>query len=453
MSPDALRSAAAGPLPVMILGAGLTGLSASYHLRRAGVPHRIVEKSASPGGHAVTIEEVGYRFDRTGHLLHLRDPEMRALVLEWLGPGGYVELQRRSAVYSHGVYTRYPFQANAFGLPKQVAYECVLGFVKAQLEPSARPPANFEEFCLARFGEGISRHFMIPYNARLWGVPAREITAEWCSRFVPIPKVEDVLAGAVGLEGPELGYNARFIYPRLGIGALVEKLAERAGPVETGLAPTAIDLGAREVIFGDVAVPYDELVSTLPLPTLLALATELPPEVRAAASRLRSTELYYLDVALNTPCEKPYHWVYVPEAKYPFYRVGSYSHFSAAMAPPGKGSLYVELADRAAPDLATLLPRVAEALVEMGMIRAPEAIRFARLRHLEHAYVIFDHEHYASLATVRRHLDSVGVLSTGRYGGWNYSSMEDALVFGREAARTVLARLDARDARAAERAS
>ena len=79
-------------------------------------------------------------------------------------------------------------------------------------------PNNFEEFCLAHFGEGISRHFMIPYNTRLWGVHPSEITADWCSRFVPLPRLEDVIAGAVGMNDRELGYNVRFVYPRLGIG-------------------------------------------------------------------------------------------------------------------------------------------------------------------------------------------------------------------------------------------
>jgi hypothetical protein len=90
--------------------------------------------------------------------------------------------------------------------------------------------------------------------------------------------------------------------------------------------------------------------------------------------------MYYLDVALNGPCNKPLHWVYVPEAQYPFYRVGCYSNFSAAMAPPGKANLYVELADRSPPDMATLVPEVARGLVEMGLIDVPEAVRFARLR-------------------------------------------------------------------------
>jgi protoporphyrinogen oxidase len=429
--------------PVAILGAGLTGMAAAFHLGRAGVPHRVFERLPFPGGHAITVEEQGYRFDRTGHLLHLRDAETRALALGWLG-GDHVEIERRSAIWSNGTYTRYPFQANTFGLPPAVAYECLRGFIDAHFAPHKPRPTNFEEFCLAHFGEGISRQFMIPYNTRLWGVHPREITADWCARFVPLPKLEDVLAGAVGMNDRELGYNARFVYPRLGIGQLTDGLAravasmrarEDAPALELGRAPVAVDWRARELVFGDEVVRYDVLISSAPLPALVRLLPGAPRAVSEAGARLRCTHLHYLDVALDGPCNKPLHWVYVPEAKYPFYRVGCYSNFSAAMAPPGKASLYVELADRTEPDLSALLPRVAEGLVEMGLIDAPSAIRFARARRIDYAYVVFDHSYFEALETVRPFLDRERIVSCGRYGGWNYSSMEDALHFGRDAAR------------------
>ena len=107
--------------PVAVLGAGLAGMSAAYHLGRRGVPHRIFERLPHPGGHAITLEDSGYRFDRTGHLLHLRDPSTRALALSFIA-GGWVEIQRQSMIWTNGTYTRYPFQANTFGLPPRVAY-------------------------------------------------------------------------------------------------------------------------------------------------------------------------------------------------------------------------------------------------------------------------------------------------------------------------------------------
>src|SRR4051812_2396686 len=129
-------SSRASQTPVAVLGAGLTGMSAAFHLGRAAVPHRIFERLPHTGGHAITIEDSGYRFDRPGPLLPLRDAETRALALGWIGDD-WVEVQRRSMIWSNGTYTRYPFQANTFGLPPAVAYACVRGFVEAHVASAA----------------------------------------------------------------------------------------------------------------------------------------------------------------------------------------------------------------------------------------------------------------------------------------------------------------------------
>ena len=437
MSPAASSS----KTPVAILGAGLTGMNAAVELGRADCGHRIFEKLGNAGGHAITVEENGYRFDRTGHLLHLRDPEMRERVMGWIGDD-HVSIDRRSRIWSSGVYTRYPFQANTYGLPPDVAYECLTGFLAANSNsaassPKKSAPKNFEDYCDQHFGKGFSKHFMIPYNTKVWGVSPKEITAEWCERFVPRPKLEDVIAGAVGANDRELGYNAHFVYPRKGIGALPRAMAAELPHLELGRAPSRIDAAARSLHFTDETVRYDALLSSIPLPILLGLISDLPDAIRDAASRLRCTHLYYLDVALSAPCPHDFHWAYVPEAKYPFYRVGCYSHFSSAMAPAGAANLYVELSDRGEPDMATLVSEVGEALAEMGFIGAATDVAFARLRKIDFAYVLFDHEYYGALEVIRPYLDSMGIVSAGRYGGWNYSSMEDALIFGRDAATKV----------------
>jgi protoporphyrinogen oxidase len=427
---------------VLLLGAGLAGLSAAWHLRESNLTVRHVERSPRVGGHAITLEDEGFRFDRTGHLLHLRDASMRALIHDLLGDELRV-VERRSEIFSHGVYTPYPFQANTHGLPKQVAFECVRGFVEAHLareKGEQPPPQDFESFCLQAFGEGISKHFMIPYNTRLWGVSPRDITAEWCSRFVPIPTLDEVLRGAVGLPGPALGYNANFVYPRRGIGALAEALAERVPAISFETAPHHIDHERRLAYFDKEIVEYDHLLSTIPLQQLGKLMHPLPTEVAAAFAALRCTSLSYLDVAVDGPLGRDFHWIYVPEARLPFYRVGAYSQFSPDVAPPGTSSLYVELADRSPASLERILPDVVRGLVEMGLLPDASAVRFARLRRLDHAYVIFDHAYFGSLATIRPFLEAAGVTSFGRYGGWNYSSMEDALLFGREAAARIVAR-------------
>lgn len=428
-------------VPVAILGAGLTGLSAALACQRAGIGYRLFEREREPGGLARTSEEAGYRFDRTGHLLHLGDPALREEVLGWLGDDFSV-IQRRSKIWSNGVYTDYPFQANTFGLPSEVAYECVLGFVQASRETHAAPPENFEEYCQRHFGAGISRHFMLPYNSRLWGVPAREITSAWCERFVPRPTLEDVIAGAVGKPRRALGYNQEFVYPSHGIGQLSRALARELAHLELNAAPVRVELAAKQLIFEHECVGYDRLVSSIPLDKLLELCGPLPEAVARAQRALRCTHLYYLDIALSVPTRQDWHWVYVPEERYPFYRVGCYSNFSEHMAPARAASLYVELAERTRPDLNALLPRVTRGLVELGVIRGTSDVAFARLRRIDHAYVIFDHQHAEATELAHAFLAEHGALSSGRYGQWTYSSMEDALESGRRAVRQLAATAD-----------
>ncbi len=427
-------------VPVAVLGGGLTGLSASLSLGQAGVRHRLFEREAIPGGHVVTLEDQGFRFDRTGHLLHLRDPDMQALATELLPAEQYRRLQRRSAVFSHGVYTRYPFQSNTFGLPPEVAYECVAGFLEAHFATNKPEPNSFEQFCLVHFGAGISKHFMLPYNARLWGVPASEVTHEWCQRFVPQPKLEDVLRGALGAPAPELGYNANFLYPELGIGTFSQALAARTS-VELSRAPQHVDLSRRVLVFDDEEVPFDVLVSSIPLPALLRLLSSVPEPVAEAASKLRASHLHYFDLGLKVPNRNPYHWIYVPEDKYPFYRVGCYSHFSEKLAPPGKSSLYVELVDRRAPNPERALAGVVAGLCELGLLHSERDLELWRLRTLDYAYVIYDHNYRAALDIIEPFLAEQRIVSSGRYGAWNYSSMEDALLMGRSAARQAQAML------------
>jgi protoporphyrinogen oxidase len=419
----------------VILGGGLTGISAAIHLRR---PWVLFEREAKLGGLAVTEERDGFHFDLTGHWLHLRDPAIKQLVAE-ASPGAMASVQRRARVFSHGVTTLYPFQANLFGLPSDVIKECLLGVIEAKLQSAGIPPRNFEEYCLRHFGAGISRHFMIPYNEKLWGVHPRTITADWCSRFVPLPNLEQVVAGAVGADAGNMGYNVSFLYPnRGGIETLTRALSARiqGGDVHLRSSVESIDLRRREVVVGGQKVPYHAVVATMALPELLARIPDLPDDIAGHASRLRCTTLRYLNVATRSPPAADWHWVYVPEKRLPFYRVGIYSNAVASMAPAGAASLYVELADRGPVSDATLSD-VAQGLAEIGAIGVPGDIRFADMREIKYAYVVFDEHYQAATTAIFRFLESHAIYSRGRYGAWTYNAMEDCLLAGREVAATI----------------
>jgi protoporphyrinogen oxidase len=428
--------------PVLILGGGLTGLSTALHLGEA-VPYLLFEKEERVGGHARTDLVNGFCFDKTGHWLHLRDPGITALVHELL-PGTTPETElvpvaRRARVFSHGVLTRYPFQANLHGLPPEVASECLLGFIRAHHDPASQePPQDFADFCQKRFGPGIARHFMIPYNHKLWGVHPREITAAWCTRFVPIPSLDEVVKGAVGDSPPEMGYNVHFLYPRRGgIETLTRALLARlpAGRVHCRAPLERLDLSRGEAVIAGERHRYRAVVATLPLPELCRRIADLPDEMCGYAEKLRCTPVRYLNVATRTRPAADYHWIYVPEERYPFYRVGIYTNAVPEMAPPGCGALYVELSDRGERPLADLLPEVAQALCQAGAIAAPDDILFAEMRELAYAYVVFDDNYYEAVARLTAFLEARRIYPRGRYGSWTYNSMEDCLILGRDIAR------------------
>jgi protoporphyrinogen oxidase len=146
-----------------------------------------------------------------------------------------------------------------------------------------------------------------------------------------------------------------------------------------------------------------------------------------------------LDLGLSVPNPNPYHWIYVPEPEYPFYRVGCYSHFSDELAPPGKSSLYVELSERREPNPERALRDVIPGLRALGLLKSERDIELSRLRTIDYAYVIYDHHYRAALDVIEPFLAEQRIISSGRYGAWNYSSMEDALLMGRSAARDATA--------------
>lgn len=412
---------------IVILGAGLAGLAAANRLKRG---YRLFEGAATPGGLCDTVADSGFKFDRTGHLLHLSRPAVKRFALDLMGDR-LVEIERRARIFSHGAYTHYPFQANTFGLPPEIAAECLLGFAEAYAARGGGRPAagTFEEFILASFGPGIARHFMVPYNEKLWGVHPREITAAWCDRFVPTPALEEVVRGALVAPQDRLGYNATFFYPKGGIGELPARMAARIN-VELGARVTAIDWRARRVRAGGAWVPYRACIASAPLDRTLAMLVDPPGRIARLAAGLRCTGLRYLDVALDSRPGTEHHWSYVPERRFPFYRVGAYSHFSPSMAPRGKGCLYVELASRRPIRQAAVMPRVIAGLIEMGVIRRASDVLFARPRFIPRAYVVYDAAHERSVEAAVPWLEEHGILPVGRYGRWEYAAMEDAIEQG-----------------------
>jgi len=421
----------------IIIGGGLTGISTALHL---GEDALILEREDRLGGLCVSRETDGYTFDATGHWLHLRDPEMRALAEDHIA---LPATERISSIFSQARLTDYPFQANLRGLPDAVIAECLVAAAEAHIEAArggeSPAPRHFGEHVLRHFGVGIAKHFMFPYNTKLWGVPPDAISHAWCQRFVPIPDLGQIIAGAFTDTNQGMGYNASFHYPETGgIGAFTAALAERVPAARTCSEVARVHLGERWVELPDGArLGFERLVSTMPLDLFVGRWVDAPDAVREAGGRLRSTPVDYLDLGLTKKVLGGRHWVYLPDPDLSIYRMGCYTNARSSMAPPGCSSLYVELRNDQPVDTDQALGDALAVLSGIGPAVGTEDVAVCARRTIPHGYVIYDHEYPAARETVLEALAARRVISTGRYGAWVYSSMEDALLDGRAAARTI----------------
>ncbi len=439
--------------PVVVLGAGLTGLSAAFHLE--GIPSVVVEREAEVGGLCRTRVEDGFTFDCTGHLLHLRDAGVQSFV-DRLLPGAFARHERRALIHSKGVLTAYPFQANLHGLPQEVITECVAGFVEALVrrEKEGEPDLgrlNFRQWVESTFGSGIAAHFMVPYNSKLWRTDLDEIECGWVSWSIPRPTLKEILGGAFGATVRGMGYNPTFLYPRRGgISALPEALAARCRDVRTSETVVEVDAAARAVrLASGETLGYEALVSTLPLDRLLALTRGLPEGLPEVGLGLRAVKVLNISLGVDRPSLSGAHWIYFPGPEYSFYRVGFPASLSPALAPRGCSSLYVErslLRDESF-DPEEVVARAVDDLRRAGVLWKGDRLVYRRVGVLDPAYVIYDRFRAQNLPRVFAALEEAGIHSAGRFGSWEYSSMEGAILAGMRLAARLAPALSGRPAR------
>ncbi len=410
----------------LIIGGGLAGLSAAKALE-GKKSYLVAERENRPGGLAATVKKGGFHFDYSGHLLHLRWPKTTSLILNALA-GNCARIKRDARIYAHKSWTPYPFQANLSGMPDKVKSECVSGFLKAYNSGKAGPavgPEVFSRWTRRIFGDGISRHFMLPYNSKLWQYPPERLTTEWCAPFVPVPKPEEVIEGAYGKKSGVMGYNTVFNYPKHGgIGALPNALAKGLGGLRLGLEVESFSLEKRVANvrhFGPVY--FKRLINTSPLDEFIARAEDAPAAVKRAAAKLLHNTVYVLNLGVKG-VSSDMHWGYFPGSEFLFYRAGIATNFSKELAPRGCASFYIEVSTPgSALDLASAETEIIKGLKACGLIKSAGQIVEKLWLKIPCAYVIYNRDRTQSLPVIFDWLKTKRTLSIGRYGAWKYSFM------------------------------
>jgi protoporphyrinogen oxidase len=324
----------------------------------------------------------------------------------------------------------YPFQNNIRHLPDKALEECLDGLRELRANPA--DARNFREWMDAIFGIGIVKYFMEPYNRKVWGVPLETMGKEWLGErvsVVDLARIEKNIAEQ--RDDVNWGPNNRFKFPKSGgTGSIFEGIAR---PFRDRMSfdhdLVAVDLTAREVTFSNGCKErYDVLINTTPLDCFIHKCVSLPDVVRDAAKDLVHNSglivgLGFEGKRIDSKC-----WMYFPESDSPFYRVTNFFNYSPHNVPESDTGNYFSLmcettysGDKPV-DKSRIVEETVQGLINSGIISGEDSAKIISryLIDIPYSYPVPTLGRDSALSTIQPYLESHGVYSRGRFGGWKY---------------------------------
>jgi len=434
----------------LILGAGPTGLGAAWRLQELGVDDWcLLEAASTVGGLATSVvDPQGFTWDLGGHVLFSHYDYFDNLMDSLLGTEWLVH-ERESWVWIKERFVPYPLQNNIWRLPQEDLLKCLDGLFEAS-QGRNTGFHDFEEWIRGNFGDGLAEIFMIPYNWKVWAYPPAQLTADWVGERVATVDLKKIVRKVVlNKDSVSWGPNSRFRYPkRGGTGAIWKALFDRLPAEKIALESpiSRIDFQRHQVTTPQGVVEYDYLLSSVPLDSLLRMASD-PNPWSSFADRLRYSSSHIVGIGLQGVVPKGLEtkcWMYFPEEEVPFYRVTVFSNYSPYNVPrPGEQwSLMCEVSESPLKPVESsrICDDVVEGLVRIGLVKQRGDVVSVWHRRLQHGYPTPFLGRDATLNEVDPLLRGHQVWSRGRFGGWKYevSNQDHSLMQGVEAVDHIL---------------
>ncbi|MBN2186604.1 MAG: FAD-dependent oxidoreductase [Dehalococcoidia bacterium] len=437
--------------PIVVLGAGLGGLTVASELAENGRALTIVESNPCVGGLARSVGKNGFTFDLGGHRLYSNKKWVISKVEDILGHELRL-VRRKSRILLAGKYWDYP--------PRPLSAIPSLGFREgmkiltsyvssaARLNHASQNNASFEHWAVSRFGSRMYESFFRPYTEKACGLPCSEISAEWGMGRVGIRNLLEAARKAVLKRGnlPRT-YASQFYYPEKGIGTIATKMAQRItqgnGRILLGCEVEEVrwDQEAIESVLinngsSRVELAADQFISTIPITSLVSLMRPgITPAVLEAAANLKYRALVCILLIVNAESVTNDSWIYFPDKDIIFARVHEPKNWSEKLVEKGKTSLCVEiLCDqddgiwRATNELLT--EKVISLLSRLQILNE-DKVTFSFVERIPNAYPVFKLGHQNHLAKLLDYLSRFKNLHLlGRTGMFKYWSMDQVIEEG-----------------------
>lgn len=445
---------------ILVLGAGLAGISCSYHLNHECL---VVEKKHHAGGHIYSHQINGFTWDEGPHVSFTKHKYVKDLFAKSLN-GEYLEYPVYPTNYYKGHWINHPAQSNLYAVPEPIRTKCLNDFLSSRNENQEEfVPKNYEDWAILAFGNAFYEEFVKSYTQKYWTVEPKDLTTDWVGGRVFFPDVETVKRGFIGPLDQSTHYITSVRYPEKG-GYFSYTNGLREGMnVELNKTVERISLASKTVYFADGSnIKYSKLINTLPLPEFVRYI-EASPEVNKAANDLACSELLLINYVVNHRAKIDAHWFYVYDADKYATRVNFTELLSPQNGQDGKTGIQVEVYfSKYRPQIEPvelIVNRVLEELIEMGLVESHDSLEDSNTQYIKYANVICDLPKRQALETIFSYLEQYGlvresddlepmtdwdkklennddskvgdIVLAGRFGQWKYFWTDDCILRGK----------------------
>lgn len=447
--------------PVVIIGAGPAGLTASYELVKKGIKAIVLEASDKVGGISRTETYKGYRFDIGGHRFFTKVKKVQDVWYEIL-KDDFIKVPRMSRIYYQGKFFNYPLSLfnTLSNLGIFPSFFILVSYLKAKLRARLKPdlePDNFEEWVTDRFGFRLYRMFFKTYTEKVWGIPCDKIRADWAAQRIQGMSLKRAVINAVFGSQNAKSLIKEFDYPLLGPGMMWERCQEilesKDAPVQMNTQVISVKREGTRVKSiiarqGDETIEIfsEQFISTMPVTALINRLNPPPPDyVLEAARGLKYRDFLIVSLIVNEEDLFPDNWIYIHSPEFKVGRIQNFKNWSPAMVPdPTKSCLGMEYFCSEGDDLwemsdTELIDLASREAVELGLGVKLGDVEDGVVIRQHKAYPVYDGEYRQHLQVLQDYLETFENLQTvGRNGMHRYNNQDHSMLTGILAVKNIL---------------
>ncbi len=444
----------------VVIGAGPAGLTAAYELSKNGIQPTVIELADKVGGISRTETYKGYRFDIGGHRFFTKIVDVQRIWKEILGDE-FIQVPRLSRIYYRNKFFNYPLSMTNTLKNLGVVDSVLIGlsYIKSAIQTTLKPreAENFEDWVSDRFGKRLFNTFFKTYTEKVWGMPCKEIQAEWAAQRIKGLSLRKAVTDAIFGSSDAKTLIKEFDYPLYGPGQMWERCTEiiegNGSEVLMETRVSRVEHDGQKIMKvvahqGDKTfeVEAEQFISSMPVTALARCMDPAPPQAVVDASKaLKYRDFLIVSIIVDQEDLFPDNWIYIHSPDFKVGRIQNFKNWSPAMVPDAsKTCLGMEYFCSEGDDIWSmtdeeLIALASQEIQGLGLMEKGVKVEDGTVIRQRKAYPVYDADYKGHLQVVRDYLAGFENLQTvGRNGMHRYNNQDHSMMSGLLAAKNLL---------------